>query len=407
MRILYLSHRFPFPPTFGSTVRSFNTISHLAARHEVTVMAPVRSKEEAMEARGIAAHCAAFRAFPVANALQTFKMGLTLPTPVTASEAYFDSAAMRREVSCLIEEGRFDMAIAFSSSIGRVLRSATRVPKLMDFCDVDSRKWLEYAQFKPWPLSVGYQWEGRRLQSAERRLAREFDMVTLATPGELQAMRDAGVQGLADWFPNGVDAAAFSPSPERYEPDTISFLGRMDYFPNQQAMIEFCADVLPMLRERRPKIQVFIVGADPSPAVRHLAKLPGVTVTGAVPKVQPFILRSALTVAPLRIARGTQNKLLESMAMGVPVVASRVAAAGVDAVPGEHLLAASTPDEYRDAILRVLEDPAERARLAAAGRARVLSHHSWPSAMGRLDGIIERCIEAFSVRQRSSLQQAA
>ena len=114
--------------------------------------------------------------------------------------------------------------------------------------------------------------------------------------------------------------------------------------------------------------------------------------------MQPFVQRSALTIAPLRIARGTQNKLLESMAMGVPVVASRVAAAGVDAVAGEHLLVASTPAEYRDAILRVLENPAERSRLAAAGRARVLSHHSWPSAMTRLDGIDRALHRGFTQR---------
>jgi hypothetical protein len=407
MRILYLAHRFPYPPTFGSTVRSFHCIRHLAERHEVTVMAPVRSAQEAEEAAGIGKYCASFRAFPVSNALQVVKMGLTVPTPVTASEAYFDSGAMRDAVSRLLREGRIDMAMAFSSSIGRVLRGATRVPRLMDFCDVDSRKWLEYARFKPWPASLGFRWEGVRLQGVERRLSGEFDLVTVATPGELEALRESGIDGPADWFPNGVDTAAFTPSPGPYEEDTICFLGRMDYFPNEQAMASFCADVLPLLRARRPALRLLIVGADPSAGVRQLGALPGVTVTGSVPKVQPFVQRSALTIAPLQIARGTQNKLLESMAMGVPVVASRVAAAGVDAVAGEHLLAASTPREYADAILRVLENPSERARLAAAGRARVLSHHSWPSAMTRLDAAIERCIELHAARRNIPERRAA
>jgi len=407
MRILYLSHRFPYPPTFGQAARSFNTIRHLSARHEVTVLAPVRSAREADEARGIASHCASFHAFPVINALQTVMMGLTLPTPVTASEAYFYSGPMQREVTRLLASGGFDFAIAFSSSIGRLLNGVTHVPKLMDFCDVDSRKWLEYARFKPWPLSVGYRWEGMRLQRAERRLALEFDMATVATPGELTALREAGIEGRADWFPMGIDAEAFSPSPEPYDPETISFIGKMDYFPNQQAMIDFCADVLPLLRQRRPSLQLFIVGANPPAPVRALGKLPGVTVTGSVLRVQPYVLRSALTVAPLRIARGTQTKLLESMAMGVPVVASRVTAAGVDAVPGEHLLVASTPAEYRDAILRILESPEERTRLAAAGRARVLSHQSWPSAMKRLDGIIDRCVAAYSDRRLRAEAQFA
>jgi glycosyltransferase involved in cell wall biosynthesis len=119
-------------------------------------------------------------------------------------------------------------------------------------------------------------------------------------------------------------------------------------------------------------------------------------VTGSVPDVRPYLRRSALTVAPLNIARGTQNKILEALAAGVPVVSSRVAAGGVDAVGAEHFLVASAPEEYRDAILRVLGDPAERRRLSQAGRARMLSHHAWPSSMKRLDAIIERCLSQHS-----------
>jgi len=169
----------------------------------------------------------------------------------------------------------------------------------------------------------------------------------------------------------------------------------MDYYPNQECMFEFCRSTLPLIRARRPNLKLLIVGADPSPAVRKLGELSGVTVTGSVPDVRPYLARSALTVAPLNIARGTQNKILEAMAAGVPVVTSRVAAGGVDAADGEHFLVGSTPAEYRDAILRILEDPGERRRLSQAGRARMLSHHAWEKSMQRLDGIIARCIQAF------------
>ena len=121
--------------------------------------------------------------------------------------------------------------------------------------------------------------------------------------------------------------------------------------------------------------------------------------TGSVPDVRPYARRSALMVAPLNIARGTQNKLLESMAMGVPVVTSRVAAGGVDAVAGEHFLVSSTPEEYRDAILRIIDHPEERRRLAEAGRTRMLSHHAWPSSMRRLDAIVARCIEGVALKR--------
>jgi hypothetical protein len=196
----------------------------------------------------------------------------------------------------------------------------------------------------------------------------------------------------SDWFPNGVDSEYFAPAGKPYDPDGIVFVGRMDYYPNQECMADFCANVMPLLRARRPATTLTIVGADPSPAVRELGKLPGVTVTGSVPDVRPWLHDAALMVAPLNIARGTQNKILEGMAAGVPVVASGVAAGGVDALVPEHLLAASAPDEYVEAILRVLDHPEERARLARAGRGRMLSHHTWPQSMRRLDAIVERCL---------------
>jgi glycosyltransferase involved in cell wall biosynthesis len=157
-------------------------------------------------------------------------------------------------------------------------------------------------------------------------------------------------------------------------------------------MFDFCARILPALQAKRPNLKLAIVGADPSPAVRRLGRLPGVDVTGSVPDVRPYVRRSALMVAPLNIARGTQNKILEAMAMGVPVITSRVAAGGVDALDRTHFLVAATPHDYIAAILRVIEDPAERSRLARAGRERMLSHHAWSVSMQRLDRVIDRCL---------------
>jgi glycosyltransferase involved in cell wall biosynthesis len=175
----------------------------------------------------------------------------------------------------------------------------------------------------------------------------------------------------------------------------------MDYYPNEECMVDFCANVLPLIRARRPQTKLLIIGADPSRAVKRLGNLPGVTVTGSVPDVRPYLRRSALMVAPLNIARGTQNKILEAMAAGVPVVASRVAAGGVDAVANEHFLVASAPQEYAQAVLRILDSPAQRQELSAAGRERMLSHHAWDRSMQRLDGIIDRCVATWRSGQQA------
>lgn len=392
MKILYVCHRFPFPPKRGGKIRPFNMIRHLSASHEVTVASLARSAAEAKEGEGIAPHCAEFHVATVTAPVQWARMIATLPTPITASASYFHSGVLAGTIRRLVRERRFDLIFVHCSSVAHYVSGVRDVPKILDFGDMDSQKWLEYARYKPFPLSLGYRWEGMKLLAEEKRLARRFDFCTATTRAEWETLKGYGVETPSDWFPNGVDSNYFAPADEPYEPDTISFVGRMDYYPNQECMFDFCARTLPLLRAQRPAIRLEIVGADPSPAVRKLGELPGVTVTGSVPDVRPYLRRSALTVAPLNIARGTQNKILEAMAAGVPVVTSRVAAGGVDAVGGEHFLVASSPEAYRDAILRVLGDPAERRRLAQAGRARMLSHHAWASSMKRLDGIIERTL---------------
>ena len=393
MRILYVCHRFPYPPRRGGTIRPFNMIKHLAQSHEVVVCSLTRSDRDTHDAQGIAPFCAEFHIGQVDNRVQALRMVATLPTLLTASASFFHSSKLARDIKRVLAEQKFDLIFVHCSSVAHYVAHVQGIPKILDFGDMDSQKWLEYAQHRAFPLSLGYWWEGTRLRAEEKRLARRFDFCTAITRAERQTMIDYGVQTPTDWFPNGVDNSFFAPVADvAYDPNTIVFIGRMDYFPNQQCMVDFCAEILPRLQARRPALRLQIVGADPSPEILKLGELPGVTVTGTVPDVRPYVTQAALTVAPLRIARGTQNKILEAMAMGTPVVCSSVAAGGVDAVPGEHIMTADTPEDACNTILRILDNPPERARLAQAGRARVLSNHAWPSSMKRLDAIIERCV---------------
>ena len=392
MKILYICHRFPFPPKRGGKIRPFNMIKHLSRDHEVTVASLVRSAGEAREAQGISPYCHQFYATRVRPAIQSLRMVARLPTLVPSSLGFFYSRSLATIVKHLLQSPSFDLIFVHCSSVARYVADVSWTPKILDFGDMDSHKWLDYARFKAPPLNLGFWLEGVKLRREEQRLARCFDICTTTTRAEWDTLQSYHCATDTDWFPNGVDTDYFSPDDGRYDPDLICFVGRMDYYPNQEAMFGFCADVLPLLRKHRPELRLQIIGADPPPAVRRLAQLPNVTVTGSVPDVRPYLRKSALMVAPLNIARGTQNKLLESMSAGVPVVTSSLAAAGVDAVPGEHMLVATSPEEYCAAILRVLNDPAERARLAQAGRARMQSHHNWAASMRKLDTIIERCL---------------
>lgn len=392
MRILYVCHRFPFPPARGGKIRPFNMIRHLSRNHEVVVASLARSPEEAEAGRGIAAYCSDFIIGEVTAPVAWARMIARLPTPGPSSMGYFYVPALGQQIEARLRQERFDLIFVHCSSVAPYVSRVTGIPKILDFGDMDSQKWLMYRHFKPFPLSFGYWLEGSKMAAAEKALARQFDLCTCTTKAELEALRSLRVSTPCDWFPNGVDHDYFAPSTDPYDPDAISFIGRMDYFPNQQAMLFFCEQVLPLVRQQRPAATLTIIGAEPSAEIRRLGGRDGVTVTGTVDDVRDLVRRSAANVAPLTIARGTQNKILECMAMGVPVVTSPQAAGGVDAVTGEHLLVAHSPQDYAEKLLMLMQDPAARRRLAEAGRVRVETHHSWAASMAKLDRIIDTCL---------------
>jgi sugar transferase (PEP-CTERM/EpsH1 system associated) len=401
MKVMFICHRVPFPPKRGGKIRPFNIIRHLGEKgHAVTVASLARTEQELEESRGLREYCAGTLVEVVPNPAAYARMIARLPTTEPSSFGYFFSPRLARRVQVALASDAFDLVFVHCSSVARYALGASREVKVLDFGDMDSQKWREYAAYKPFPLSAGFWLEAVKLERAEANLAARFDLCTCTTRAELESLRELGVNVASDWFPNGVDSEFFYPG-DAYDPDLIVFVGRMDYYPNQQAVVEFCREVLPRLRSARPALRFEIVGADPPEFIRALSALPGVVVTGSVPDVRPHVMRAALTVAPLTIARGTQNKILESMAMGVPVVCSVPASKGVDAVAGVHLLTASGAAEYVQAIDRILGSMEFRSELARAARERVLTHHAWSSSMARLDGLIQTTLEGRQLRTGS------
>jgi len=397
MKILFVCHRFPFPPQRGGKIRPFNVIRHLSQQHDVTVASLARSDAELAAGAGLTNHCARVIAEKISAPAALVRMVTRLPTATPSSMGYFYSPELARRIGAELARTRFDLIFVHCAFVANYVAQATSAKKILDFGDMDSQKWLAYADARAFPLSLGFRLDGTKLRRAEERLATKFDLCTCTTQGELETLRSYNTGVPVDWFPNGVDSEYFRPSDTPYEPDTVCFVGRMDYYPNQEAVIHFCRNILPLIRARRPGVALRIVGAAPPTKIRDLARLPGVTVTGSVPDVRPFVQATAVSVAPLRIARGTQNKILEAMAMGVPTVSSVAAAKGVDAEPGQHLLTATGSQEFSEAVLRVLEHPAERRRLAENARARVLSHHAWPRSMAKLDRLIDEHCRARPV----------
>lgn len=391
MKVLFACHRFPFPPARGGKIRPFNIIRHLGGYADVTVASLWRSEEERRAGEGLAAHCKEIIAEPITPAAAAWRMVARLPTRQPSSFGNFWSPALARRIRAELATGRYDLVFVHCSSVAPYVVGHRGCAKIVDFGDMDSEKWAMYSGERPFPLSAGYWLESVKLRRVEAELAARFDLATCTTAAEHDTLVGLGTARSTGWFPNGVDTEYFRPA-DAHDPDLVVFSGRMDYFPNQQAVQRFCDGAFELIRRRRPETRLVVVGAEPPPAIRRLGERPGVTVTGTVPDVRPHVSGAAVSVAPLDVARGTQNKILESMAMGVPVVCTPLAARGVDAIAGEHLLVARSPQETAEAVLGLLADPARRATLARAARERVLSHHSWASSLRRMDALVERCL---------------
>lgn len=312
---------------------------------------------------------------------------------------YFYSNELASEVRQILNDQKFDFIMVFSSSAAQYVEHVTDTPKMIDYCDMDSQKWLAYVDYKKWPISMGYSLEGKKLEADEKRLAKKFDLGSCATNFEVETLEEFNTGIATGYFPNGVDSDFFKPFDVDYKKNSICFIGRMDYYPNEVCIVNFCHDVLPIIREKYADVTFKVIGAAPTKEVLELNKIDGVEVTGTVDDIRKHAQSCEVMVAPRVIARGTQNKILEGMAMGIPFVSSHLAARGVDAVIGEYILAATTNEEYAADIMSLFADQKAREKISKAGRARVLSHHNWPRGMEMMDECIERTIKEFNKKE--------
>lgn len=407
MNILFVCHRFPYPPNRGGKIRPFHMIRHLARKHRVVVATLAHSEEERAQGADLRKHCDEVIAEVLSSPKRWMRAIAALPMSHASSARYFWSPELHYRIRQLQSRMKIDAVIVHCAFVAEYVRHVQSPFRMLDFGDLDSRKWSDYASHRPFPWSAGYTLEAFKLQRIERRLAMEADQCTVTSQGELESYSELGVSTPCEVVPNGVDADYFHLQPSYAQNSgVIVFLGRMDYFPNVSGVLDFVKYVFPKVRNKVPSAQLRIVGSNPTSAIRALTATDGISVTGYVPDVRSHVQDAALAVAPLSIARGTQNKVLECMAMGIPVVASPRAAKGVQAVPDRDLLVGNTPDEYADQIIQLLNDTHLRMRIAEAGRKRLLATHSWEASMKLLDSIMERAAVQRSAVQTSTAARA-
>ncbi len=395
--LLFLAHRIPYPPNKGDKIRSFHVLKHLHERYRIHLGAFVDSDDDLSHVEALRAYCDDVHAELLAprRAKVASLRGLLTGEPLTVP--YYRRASMQRWIDAQIERHGIRHALVYSSGpaaylLGRRYRALRRV---IDFVDVDSDKWAQYAPTVGRLTRWIYRREAVRLLDFERRVATEFDASLFVSEHEANLFRKLA-PGAADkvWHAhNGVDTVYFDPAlpfdnPYPAGEKPVVFTGAMDYWPNVDAVCWFAQDVMPRVRALQPAARLHIVGGNPTERVRRLGDAPAVRVVGRVADVRPFLRHAAAVVAPLRIARGIQNKVLEGMAMGRPTVVTSAALEGIAAQVGIEVLLGDTVEDLAALTVEATES-VDGGSIGRAARQRVLADFDWDRNLGRFDDLLE------------------
>lgn len=392
MRIFFISQRVPFPPDRGDKIATFNQIRHLSRTHEVHVFCTADGLQDIANISDLDRYAKSVTAVPVTpwNSRLRAVKALVLGGPL--SVAGYRENQLHASIQEAYARLRPDVLIVYSGNVAQYAEHFPATPRIIQFVDMDSAKWGQYADRSRIPLKWVYRIEQRRLLEYERMIGHSFSRASVCTRSEQRDFERLIPNVPVSVIGNGVDLEYFRSAGHPKKPGSITFTGVMDYLPNVDAVLWFCDEVLPLIQAKVTDASFAICGSRPVKAVQRLARRRGVTVTGRMPDMRPYLDSAEVFVAPLRMARGIQNKVLEALAMGLPCVSSVRAWGGTVIPQGEGILVADHPREFASHIVRLLQDDNYRADMARRGRLAVESNYTWDLQMQALDRVIANVI---------------
>jgi sugar transferase (PEP-CTERM/EpsH1 system associated) len=391
--ILFLAHRIPYPPNKGDKIRSWHFLSHLLAHYTVHLGCFVDDDHDWAEnvpyLRDLCGESHFARLQPWAAKAKSLA-GLYQGGPLTLH--HYRDRGLHNWVENLLSERPIDAVFVFSSAMAQYVmgEEAGASRRVIDFVDVDSDKWSQYAKTKSWPLDWLYRREGRELLAFDRQVAAAFDASLFVSAAEAELFRALAPEQAHKvvHINNGVDSGYFGPDSNYDNPyaagdKVLVFTGAMDYWPNVDAVTWFAREILPLVRAVEPAVRFCIVGSDPTSEIRALGRQSAITVTGRVPDVRAYVAHATAVVAPLRIARGLQNKVLEGMSMARPVVATPAACQGLEPEICRNVLRADGARNFAEQIISLLST-GQHDVIGRRARESVKLDHDWAQNLSAL-----------------------
>jgi len=390
--LLFLAHRIPFPPNKGDKIRAFNLLKALARDYRVYLGAFVDDMQDWKYESELREYCAEVFLLGL-NSRRKYQSLKGLLTGEALTLPYYRQSRLQHWVDQKLAEQQISRVFVYSSAMAQYVEGDAykKLHRVIDFVDVDSEKWREYSERRVWPMSWLYRREARQLLAYDRKIAKNFDASVFVSVSEAKLFKQMAPESEQQitHINNGVDYHYFDPA-EFYEnpypsAPILAFTGAMDYWANADAVSWFAQQVFPSIQKRIPNAQFYIVGTRPSDAVLKLANKKGVHVTGSVKDIRPYIACADVVVAPMRIARGVQNKVLEAMAMQRPVVVTGAAMEGIEKLPGQRIC--DDAESFIDYCLQLLSE-GDIDKTGEAGRQRVLKDFNWDQNLVRLESLL-------------------
>ena len=381
-RILFISHRIPYPPNKGDKIRSFHELQALSKDYEVDLITFVDMKKDIQYRDKLGEYCSNVYIFRLNKLLGLFKALLFFIAGKSLSEGYYFHYKAKRKIKSLIGSNNYAFIFCYSAQVGQYVAKYNQSTRVMDFVDVDSDKWRQYGEQKKFPFNIIYQIESKRLLACEKAIAENFSLSVFSTEGEINIFKDSGAKGNMVVIRNGVDSGYFRPLMVEKE-KALVFVGAMDYYPNIDAVSWFVNKVFLSLLREIPDLKFYIVGSNPTIAVKKLTKLnPNIIVTGYVDDVRPYMARALMAVMPIRLARGIQNKILEAMAMELPVVINDKLYQTLNYPHDNHIFVYDNAQHMKNLILLNLNDPTNLSDMGKKLREFVNESYNWHVNLG-------------------------
>jgi sugar transferase (PEP-CTERM/EpsH1 system associated) len=395
MKLLFLAHRIPYPPNKGDKIRSYHELRALAERgHEIHLLAFADDTQDLGYQVDLARICASVQIIPLHRQTATLRALTNLPVRKPLSLGYFSSHRMQSLIKRSIAVHDFDAIFVYSSAMAQYVPGDLASRTVIDLVDADSEKWRDYSKRKKPPQSWAYELEYRRLRKYEHDIVQRFAYTILTTEREaslLDGLDEFTRHARLRVITNGVDLDHYRPDEGTVLPSSpwLVFVGAMDYYANIDGVKWFAKEILPLIHEREPRAEFFIVGSHPTREVKGLAGSHGVSVTGFVDDIRPYLQSATVCVVPLRVARGVQNKVLEAMGAGKAIVATPESVAGLQVEDGEQLLLAQIPEDFAEATIKLIRDAPLREYLAERSRRYVEARHDWEPLLRKLVELVE------------------